>query len=207
MFSCEWIKRSLWQWRCVGYETNLSYLQEHEPDSSSSSSSDDSDLETISSGVGGGGGGDTGSTRSSVTSATGPSLESKLNSRADAEFTSEVIASLERAWAEGHAVENAAVELKTLRMASNVPLRRVREAIVRFLLEKIVDDRNGPNSSGGATRDRVQKVIARWGGLIDAIGGVDPVESIEILQVCVLFYCFTYLFICCRSCALESRGS
>src|SRR5271168_2319366 len=52
-----------------------------------------------------------------------------LGLMADAEFRTEVTQSLERAFAEGHSVDNAAVELKTLRMASNVPLIRVKEAV------------------------------------------------------------------------------
>lgn len=166
----------------------MSDLQLYEPDSSSSSSEEDDDdddgYEVGSSQD------DNASTRSSATStAAGPSLESKLNSIADAEFTSEVTASLERAWTENHTVENAAVELKTLRMASNVPLRRVRQAVVRFLLEKIV----GKEQSG--FRERIPRVVGRWGGLIDAIGGSDAVETIEILQeVCAKEPQFLSLF-------------
>jgi translation initiation factor eIF-2B subunit epsilon len=74
-------------------------------------------------------------------------------------------------------VDNAAVELKTLRMASNVSLPRVREAVVAFLVGKI-------DGGEGEPRERVRRVMARWGGLITAIGGVDAVETIEILQVC-----------------------
>lgn len=170
-----------------GDETHLSDLQLYEPDSSSSSSSeedDDDDDDDDHDGLEAGSSqDDNASVHSSATSsaAAGPSLESKLNSIADAEFTSEVTASLERAWTENHTVENAAVELKTLRMASNVPLRRVREAVVRFLLEKIV----GKEQSG--FRERIPRVVGRWGGLIDSIGGSDAVETIEILQVGVLF--------------------
>lgn len=101
---------------------------------------------------------------------------SKISSLADAEFQSEATASLERAWAEGHAVDNAAVELKTLRMASNVPLGRVREAVISFLMNKI-------DSGEGELRDKVRQVIGRWGGLITAIGGADAVETIAVLQV------------------------
>ncbi|GJJ12053.1 hypothetical protein Clacol_006294 [Clathrus columnatus] len=154
----------------IGDETHLSDLQRHEPDSSSSSEEDSDAGSSID---------DNASTRSSTTSAVEPTLGSKLDAIAVAEFTSEVSASLERAWTEGHTVENAAVELKTLRMASNVPLRRVREAIVRFLVMKI-ESGNGKN--GGEVREQIRKVVGRWGGLIDAIGGVDAVETIEVLQ-------------------------
>lgn len=109
---------------------------------------------------------------------------STINHIADAEFRSEATASLERAWTEGHAVDNAAVELKTLRMASNVPLGRVREAVIAFLMAKI-------DGGEGEVRDKVRKVIGRWGKLITAVGGVDAVETIAVLQVCgwLIFDC------------------
>jgi len=152
----------------LGDETSLEDMQRYEPDSSSSEEEESSSEEEDSDD-------DTTSRRSSTTTQSA-GFASKLNSIAEAEFRSEVIASLERAWAEGHAVDNAAVELKTLRMASNVPLRKVREAIVEFLLDKI-------ETGEGELRDKVRKVVERWGVLIDAIGGVDAVETIEILQV------------------------
>ncbi|KAF8797938.1 nucleotide-diphospho-sugar transferase [Phlegmacium glaucopus] len=101
-----------------------------------------------------------------------------LGLMADAEFRTEVTQSLERAFAEGHSVDNAAVELKTLRMASNVPLIRVKEAVVAAIVEKI------PVVEGDAVSQRkeISRVIGRWGELINRIGGVDPVETISILQ-------------------------
>ncbi|KAH9951874.1 nucleotide-diphospho-sugar transferase [Amylocystis lapponica] len=122
---------------------------------------------------------------SSATSATharrspSPSALHALRAHAaDSEFRSEVAQSLERAFAEGHSVENAAVELKTLRMASNVPLRRVREAVVAAVVERV------PLVAGGAARQRaaIAQVVARWGALVDRIGGVDAVETVEVLQ-------------------------
>jgi len=97
---------------------------------------------------------------------------------ADAEFRTEVQQSLERAFAEGHSVENASVELKTLRMASNVPLRRVKEAVVGALVEKIVI----VEGDAGLQRKEIGGVIRRWGELINWIGGVDAVETVSILQ-------------------------
>ncbi|KAG8895449.1 hypothetical protein FRC01_012355, partial [Tulasnella sp. 417] len=58
-----------------------------------------------------------------------------LDSTAD--FLSECRQSLDRAYQEGHSIDNAAIELKTLRMASNVPLKKVAESIVGFLVGKI----------------------------------------------------------------------
>lgn len=97
---------------------------------------------------------------------------------AEYEFRVEAKQSLERAFAEGHSVDNAAVELKTLRMASNVPLSRVREAVVGAIVERI-------KIGGEVTEQRkeIASVVSRWGELINKIGGVDAVETITVLQV------------------------
>ncbi|KAH8117331.1 nucleotide-diphospho-sugar transferase [Phellopilus nigrolimitatus] len=99
------------------------------------------------------------------------------DAQAAREFAAEVGASLARAFAEGHSVENAAVELKTLRMASNVPLRRVRAAVVAGVVELVA-----LAEAPAQQRAEIAKVVGRWGGLIDSIGGVDAVETIEVLQ-------------------------
>ena len=59
-------------------------------------------------------------------------------SASEQEFQTEVRLYLERAFSEGYSLENASVELKTLRIASNVPLRHVREAVVASIVEKIL---------------------------------------------------------------------
>ncbi|KAM0754479.1 hypothetical protein T439DRAFT_309262 [Meredithblackwellia eburnea MCA 4105] len=89
-----------------------------------------------------------------------------------ANFLSECQASLERSFAEGHTVDNAAIELKTLRMASNVPLGDVRDVVVPFLLE-----RAWAGKEGG-----VPGIVKRWGGLIEAVTG----ESEESMQGALL---------------------
>ncbi|KAI0362257.1 nucleotide-diphospho-sugar transferase [Trametes cingulata] len=129
---------------------------------------------------------------SSMTSVSGPSLSLSLSdpsaqtsaihtlssAAAETEFRSEVAQSLERAFAEGHSVENAAVELKTLRMASNVPLRRVREAVVGAIVDRVPLVAGDP----AAQRAEIARFVRRWGPLINQIGGVDPVETVEVLQ-------------------------
>lgn len=104
----------------------------------------------------------------------------------DAEFTTEVKLSLERAFAEGHSVDNAAVELKTLRMASNVPIARVREAVVGSIVDRIKVVEGNPAQQ----RAEITTMIGRWGELITKIGGVDAVETISILQVCQFCVCY-----------------
>ncbi|KAJ6547467.1 translation initiation factor eif-2b [Mycena capillaripes] len=143
-----------------------------------SESSDESDEESDSSGY-------DSSNEFHMSSDTGtplatPSLDVMLpaGTMQEAEFRIEVAQSLERAFAEGHSVENAAVELKTLRMASNVPLLRVREAVISAIVEHIpIVDQPLPQ------RTEISRVIGRWGQLINRIGGVDAVETISALQV------------------------
>jgi translation initiation factor eIF-2B subunit epsilon len=106
-------------------------------------------------------------------------LAASADARLESEFKHEVELSLERAFAEGHSVDNAAVELKTLRMASNVPLIRVREAVVGAIVERI----NIVGGGGPAQRKEITSVVARWGDLINQIGGVDAVETVSVLQV------------------------
>ncbi|KAN0133810.1 Nucleotide-diphospho-sugar transferase [Lactarius tabidus] len=98
-------------------------------------------------------------------------------SASEQEFQTEVCLSLERAFSEGHSLENASVELKTLRMASNVPLRRVREAVVASIVERIL-----LVEGSVPQRAEIKKWIDRWGNLINLIGGVDGVETVSILQ-------------------------
>jgi translation initiation factor eIF-2B subunit epsilon len=94
------------------------------------------------------------------------------------EFQTEVRLSLDRAFSEGHSLEEASLELKTLRMASNVPLRRVREAVVAGIVERI------PLVEGAVPqRAEIKRWVDRWGELINLIGGVDGVETVSILQV------------------------
>ena len=122
------------------------------------------------------------SVSSSVTSA--PSVPNALTvSAVEHEFQTEVRLSLDRAFSEGHSLENASVELKTLRMASNVPLRRVREAVVAGIVERI------PVVEGAMPqRVEINQWVDRWGDLINLIGGVDGVETVSILQVSSPFF-------------------
>ncbi len=127
------------------------------------------------------------SVTSSITSAPlVPNATTTAASEGEHEFQTEVRLSLDRAFSEGHSLENASVELKTLRMASNVPLRRVREAVVATIVERI------PLVEGAVPqRVEIKNWVDRWGDLINLIGGVDGVETTSILQVdyCILTGC------------------
>ncbi|KAG1803652.1 nucleotide-diphospho-sugar transferase [Suillus plorans] len=118
------------------------------------------------------------SSTTSLPLSTPSNLVAQADSAVISEFQQEVKQSLDRAFAEGHSVDNAAVELKTLRMASNVSLRLVREAVIAAMVSRIKIIAGG----GIPQRQEIASMIARWGGLIDKIGGVDPVETVEILQ-------------------------
>ena len=97
----------------------------------------------------------------------------------DSEFQMEAKQSLDRAFAEDHSLENAAVELKTLRMASNVSLKLVREAVIAAIVESVKLVPGNP----ALQRREIARVVDRWGELINKIGGVDGTESVEVLQV------------------------
>ena len=113
-----------------------------------------------------------------------PTLAS-LEHDAEAEFQHEVRQSLDRAFAENHTVENASVELKTLRMASNVSLTKVRESVIAGIVEQIPLVESGDS---GEQRKEIGSVIKRWGPLIDKIGGIDAVETVSLLQVNLSFF-------------------
>lgn len=148
---------------------NASDIELSDADSSTSESSSES-LESDSEYDGQG--------RESLTAPSDTSLPLKSD-EAETEFRSEVTQSLERAFAEGHSIDNAAVELKTLRMASNVSLSLVREAVISAIVDKI------PIIDGGGApqRQEIANVIERWGELINKIGGINPVETVALLQV------------------------
>jgi translation initiation factor eIF-2B subunit epsilon len=75
------------------------------------------------------------------------------------DFASECTLSLDRSFAEDHTVDNAAIELKTLRMASNVPLGQVRDVVISFILARC------------ETTASVPAIIKRWGGLVGSLTG------------------------------------
>jgi translation initiation factor eIF-2B subunit epsilon len=86
------------------------------------------------------------------------------------EFLTECFHSLDRSFAEGHTCDNASIELKTLRMASNVPLGEVRAVVIPYVLERC----DGANNAG--------PFLERWGGLIANLTG----EAEEAMVDCLL---------------------
>ncbi|KAL7425002.1 translation initiation factor eIF-2B epsilon subunit, GEF [Cryptotrichosporon argae] len=79
-------------------------------------------------------------------------------------FHTEARASLERAYDEGHTVENALLELKTLVMGYNSGIDAARKDVVDFLLSKT------PFSGGAAhVLAAATGIWARWGGIVDSL--------------------------------------
>lgn len=108
------------------------------------------------------------------------------------EFESEARASLHRAFEEGHTIDNASIELKTLRMASNVPLSEVRRCVTEALLQGCV-----AFSDGGSDAKKMGAWLDRWDGLlaqvIDSNGseGEEEQQGSEVIE-CMQTYCATH---------------
>lgn len=109
----------------------------------------------------------------STTSNSASSLDFNDANSKFSEFKSEALASLDRALEESHTIDNAAIELKTLRMASNVPLKEVKKIVIEFFLQKFdVRDPKG-----------ISVLLERWGPLIKAVSTDDQVEALGLVQV------------------------
>ncbi|GAA5976582.1 hypothetical protein JCM11641_001346 [Rhodosporidiobolus odoratus] len=91
------------------------------------------------------------------------------------EFVTECLHSLDRSFAENHTVDNAAIELKTLRMASNVALGEVRGVVVPYILERCA----------GATN--AASVLDRWAGIIANLTGDQEEAMIDCLLLAQRF--------------------
>ncbi|BGP38404.1 translation initiation factor eIF-2B epsilon subunit, GEF [Rhodotorula kratochvilovae] len=98
-------------------------------------------------------------------------LQAMASSSKQSEFVTECLHSLDRSFAENHTVDNAAIELKTLRMASNVALGEVRAVVIPYVLRRC-DGAAG----AGAT-------LARWGGLLANLTGEQEDAMVDCLLV------------------------
>ncbi|WFD36354.1 translation initiation factor eIF-2B epsilon subunit, GEF [Malassezia cuniculi] len=88
------------------------------------------------------------------------------------EFRAEAEASLARAMEESHAPDNAAIELKTLRMASNVPTSEVKKVAIPFILGRCNVEQ------AKETAD----FLDHWGPLIREVAQDDQVEALAVMQ-------------------------
>ncbi|GAA5998409.1 translation initiation factor eIF2B catalytic subunit epsilon [Rhodotorula paludigena] len=100
-----------------------------------------------------------------------PEVSTSKASSKQSEFVTECLHSLDRSFAESHTVDNAAIELKTLRMASNVDLGEVRRVVVPYVLRRC-----GGAAGAGA-------VLARWGGLVANLTGEQEDAMVDCLLV------------------------
>lgn len=94
---------------------------------------------------------------------------SALDTSAESEdfaFLQECLASLERSFGEDHTVENTAIELKTLRMASNVTLKRVIGVVVPFLCNRA---HVKIEESNRQVDEKADNMVERWGNLITSL--------------------------------------
>jgi len=87
------------------------------------------------------------------------------------EFYLEASESLSRAFKENHSIDNATIELKTLRMATNVTFHEVREAIITALMNVYISE-----SAQG------KGIIKKWAPLLDRFTEDEEVQM-DILLI------------------------
>lgn len=96
----------------------------------------------------------------------------------DAAFERECRHSLDRSFEEGHTVENASIELKTLRMATNVTMKRVTGVAVSYMCEQV---KGGASTAAAQVTASVDKLVERWGGLITSLTGNAQSSQVDVL--------------------------
>lgn len=92
---------------------------------------------------------------------------SKIN-----DFYQEALASLQRAAKEGHRKENVAIELSTLRMASNVEQRELVAVVFTWLLQQ---------ASKPDLRE-LGALLTRWGSILATVGAGEEACAISAMQ-------------------------
>ena len=103
-------------------------------------------------------------------------LASGLSNIFNEEFYTEAEESLSRAFLENHSVENAMIELKTLRMATNVTFHEVREAIVSALMGIVITEPT-----------RVGAMFGKWGELLEKCIEDDE-ANLDVMFICQRFF-------------------
>lgn len=105
------------------------------------------------------------------------SLNDQEEFGAEPAFAVEARASLARALDEEHTVDNAAIELKTLRMASNVSLGEVRDVVVHFLCMRF-EKGCAPDVAMKERAKGMSALVGRWGPLLEALGQMGEEEMV-----------------------------
>lgn len=86
----------------------------------------------------------------------------------------EIRQTIERAFTDDHEIEIAALELNTLRMASNTNYHQIRQEIIPAILDQIDTESNVVSSANA--------VLRRWGPLITKMTHSEA-EQIDVLQI------------------------
>lgn len=98
------------------------------------------------------------------------------------DFRAEAAASLKRAFEDGHSTDDASIELKTLRMASNVPLSEVRRTAIKMVFDHCITTAEGQPLA----MRHIDKVLSKWAPLLAVISEDDPAECLDMVQVSVI---------------------
>jgi hypothetical protein len=120
------------------------------------------------------------STASGHTSSKGDSLDPWASLHWKDEFGREAYQTIKRGVDDNIGVDNIALELKTLRMANNADMDRVRIMVVAFFLKQM------PVVEGNTAKQReaAKQVFGKWGSLITALCQGEMATSLLRLQVC-----------------------
>lgn len=97
-----------------------------------------------------------------------------------AAFFTEARSSLARAYDEGHSIENASLELKTLVMGYNSGIDTARAEVVNFLMSKVPGEGSAGQILGAAT-----KIWARWGQLAVNLSRETSDIAFDVQNYCV----------------------
>ncbi|TXT04846.1 hypothetical protein VHUM_03929 [Vanrija humicola] len=97
-----------------------------------------------------------------------------------AAFFTEARSSLARAYDEGHSIENASLELKTLVMGYNSGIDTARTEVVNFLMSKVPGEGSAAQILGAAT-----KIWARWGRLAVGLSRESSDIAFDVQNYCV----------------------
>ncbi|KAL1405357.1 translation initiation factor eIF-2B epsilon subunit, GEF [Vanrija albida] len=95
-------------------------------------------------------------------------------------FFTEARSSLARAYDEGHSIENASLELKTLVMGYNSGIDTARAEVVNFLMSKVPTEGSAAQILAAAT-----KIWARWGKLAASLSRELSDVALDVQIYCV----------------------
>lgn len=94
-------------------------------------------------------------------------------------FDAEIQQSLERAFTEDHTVDNLVIELKTMRMSSNVSITTVRTGFLNYLVTRIP-----PHKGSESLKERyahIGPLLERWGAVLTTLAPLEEAEQVEVI--------------------------